>query len=103
MVARVQAQIPPVSTLHLFTEVLNLIAFYSHEKKEFNGVHSSVEINYNTCETDFKKMRILEAFSKNWSDICFTLFNPASSPSFKISDDKGIRIMVESVNDHALS
>lgn len=67
-----------------------------------NDVYSSVDMYYNICEIDFKKMRILEVFFKNWLDICFILFNFVLSLFFKIFDDKGIWIMVEFVNDYVL-
>lgn len=54
----------------------------------------------NTCKIDFKNRSVLDPCSKNLSVICFILFNPISSPSFKHSDDNGMRIMVESDGDH---
>lgn len=53
-----------------------------------------------TCTTDFKKRSVLDACSKNLSVICFILFNPISSPSFKHSEDRGMRIIVASDDDH---
>ena len=56
----------------------------------------------NTCVTDFKNKSVLEACSKNLSFICFILLSPNSSPPFKHSDDRGMRIMVESDDDHGI-
>lgn len=53
-----------------------------------------------TCKTDFKKISVPDARSMNLSYICFTLFNPNSSPSLRHSDDRGMRIIVESNKDH---
>lgn len=61
-----------------------------------------VTCSKHTCRTDFRKIRDLDACSKYLSTICFTLFNPNSSPSFKHSDDRGMRITVESKDDQGI-
>lgn len=53
-----------------------------------------------TCKTDFKNRSALDPCSINMSVICFILFDPRSGSTFKQSDDRGMRIMVESANDH---
>lgn len=53
-----------------------------------------------TSNTDFRNKSALDPCSINMSVICFIWFVPKSDPTFKQSEDRGMRIMVESDNDH---
>lgn len=53
-----------------------------------------------TCKTDFRKRSALDPFSINPLVIWPSLFDPRSGPSCKHSDDRGMRMMVESDDDH---
>lgn len=53
-----------------------------------------------TSNTDFRNKSALDPCSINMSEICFIRFDPKSDSTFKQLGDRGMRIMVESDNDH---
>lgn len=66
---------------------------------QLHASSTKVDRTFCTCKTDFRNISALEPCSKNLSIICFTLVKPISTPSFKHSDDRGMRITVESKDD----